>query len=158
MPDAPPSSPSTGRSFATRIALGVVGVLTVALLYALGVRFLAPDGGGLDRITPAGVPALADIVQVEVLNGAGVSGLAREATQYLRDQGFDVVDVGNAAPTATSHVLDRVGDPQSAARVAEALGLGADAVRADSGAYFLDCTVVLGRDYQSLRPFAAEAP
>ena len=138
------------------MALGVALLVTLALVYALGVRVLAPRAG-FDPL-PGGGPLSGDIVQVEVLNGAGVSGLAREVTLYLRDQGFDVVNVGNAAPTATSRVLDRVGDPASAARVAEALGLDADAVRADSGAYFLDCTVVLGRDYASLLPFALDKP
>ena len=147
-------SPGPARPLLTRLGLVVVGFLTLALAYALVVRVVAPQVG-LD-LGPDPRPAATDIVQVEVLNGAGVSGLARQATEYLRGQGFDVVDVGNAAPTATSHVLDRVGDPQSAARVAEALGLGADAVRADSGAYFLDCTVVIGGDYERLRPFATD--
>ena len=156
-PSVSAKAPTPVRSIATRVALGVVLLLTLALVYALGVRFLAPQIS-LDRLTPGGGPETADIVQVEVLNGAGVPGLARQATLYLRDHGFDVVNVGNAAPAATSHVLDRVGDPQSAARVADALGLDSDAVRADSGAYFLDCTIILGRDYARLLPFAAETP
>jgi hypothetical protein len=153
----PPVSPpdlSGSRSLAVRLGLLLVGALTLALVYALVVRFAAPQMG-LD-LSPEPRPSSADIVQVEVLNGAGVSGLARQATEYLRSQGFDVVDVGNAAPTTTSHVLDRVGDPQSALRVAQALGLDDGAVRPDSGAYFLDCTVVIGQDYQRLRPFAAD--
>lgn len=153
MPSPSPDS-SGSRSLLTRLGLLVAGGVTLALVYAMVVRFAAPQMG-LD-VGPEPRPSTTDIVQVEVLNGAGVSGLAREATEYLRSQGFDVVDVGNAAPTRTSHVLDRVGDPESATRVAQALGLDRDAVRPDSGAYFLDCTVVIGQDYQQLRPFAAD--
>ncbi|HEX2721963.1 MAG TPA: LytR C-terminal domain-containing protein, partial [Gemmatimonadaceae bacterium] len=35
-------------------------------------------------------------IKVEVLNATGVRGLARKATMFLRDRGFDVVAVGTA--------------------------------------------------------------
>ena len=36
-------------------------------------------------------------VRVQVLNGSKRSGLARLATDQLRDAGFDVVSIGNAS-------------------------------------------------------------
>ncbi len=35
------------------------------------------------------------IVQLEVLNGCGTSGIADKFTDYLRKQNFDVVQIGN---------------------------------------------------------------
>ena len=82
-----------------------------------------------------------------MLNAAGVAGLARTATERLRDRGFDVVYFGNAESFGvdTSVVLDRVGRPQVARDVAAALGISRVESRPDSTLY-LEATVVLGRD------------
>ncbi|HUA41797.1 MAG TPA: LCP family protein [Streptosporangiaceae bacterium] len=45
-----------------------------------------------------------DKVQVRVLNGTGQTGLARKTATKLRDLGFDVTGVGNAAATGTTTV------------------------------------------------------
>src|SRR5829696_6065926 len=51
-------------------------------------------------------------IRVEVLNTTKTHGLARRATQLLRDRGFDVVDVGTISPTIdTTIVLDLSGHP-----------------------------------------------
>jgi hypothetical protein len=89
-------------------------------------------------------------LRVEVLNGARVPGLARSATRVLRQQNFDVVYFGNAAGGArdTSEVIDRVGRPEDARRVAEALGIATVRSAPDTTLY-LEATVVLGRDWQA---------
>ena len=47
-------------------------------------------------------------VRVQVLNATRVRGLGRRAMLYLRDQGFDVVEVGTTTLTRdTTLVLDR---------------------------------------------------
>ena len=64
-------------------------------------------------------------IRVEVRNDSRVTGLARRATFFLRDQGFDVVDYGTGAPAAardSTLVIDRSGHPAGAALVARALG------------------------------------
>lgn len=103
----------------------------------------------------ASVPAQAKPVRVEVLNASGRAGLAAEVRRILRDQGFDVVDIGNAQGFApdTSLVLDRVGRMDAARQVADALGIRRVYARPDPNLY-LDATVVLGRDW---RP-AADPP
>ena len=93
-------------------------------------------------------------------NGAGVDHLAERTTQYLRDQGFDVVDVGNHSSfdRERSVVIDRIGNPEAARNVAEALGIPPERVHKDvKPQYYLDASVILGRDYEQLRPFR-EAP
>ena len=107
------------------------------------------DGRAADPGAPAVVdtPAHADI-RVEVLNGAGKAGLAREVTRRLRGDGFDVVFYGNAArfDHARSVVLDRVGDTLRARAVATALRIDSVATAPDS-TLLLDVSVVMGADW-----------
>jgi hypothetical protein len=74
--------------------------------------------------------------------------MARTATDALRDRGFDVVFYGNARDFSSdsSVVLDRVGRPDLAAEVADALGIPNVLSQPDSNLY-LDVTVVLGEDW-----------
>lgn len=86
-------------------------------------------------------------IKVEVLNATTVRGLAREATRYLRDRGFDVVASGNATEKLDSTViLDRSNHPDFAAVVARAMKGRAEA-RPDTSRY-LDVTVLVGRDWR----------
>jgi len=133
------------------LALGL-GVMILA--YALVTRTTQPKPEP-SRAQPS-AKLVGDIIQVEVLNGAGVDHLAWETTQFLRDQGFDVVNTGNAQSFdyEQSVVIDRIGDLESARRVARALDLSPDRVRQEIRTdYYLDASVILGDDYRQLRPF-----
>jgi hypothetical protein len=135
-------------------ALVVGGVCVGLLLYGLVTRVLIPQPD--PRRSPSGSDLVGSIIQVEVRNGAGVDHLAAETTHYLRQRGFDVVDVGNYKTFSQerSVVIDRVGDPEAARKVAEALGLPADRVQQEiRRQYYLDASVIIGRDYKQLRPF-----
>lgn len=86
-------------------------------------------------------------VRVQVLNTTGTKGLARRATRLLRDQGFDVVDMGNGTPALdTTLVLDRTGHPEWASTVAKVLKPATSRTERDSSRY-LDVTVLLGRSW-----------
>lgn len=89
--------------------------------------------------------------RVEVLNAAGVPGIAREATRRLRDDGFDVVYYGNAPAFAldSSVVLERAGGAAGAERVARTLGIPRVESRPDTALY-LEVTVLLGRDWEGI--------
>lgn len=94
------------------------------------------------------VPAVDARVRVEVLNGGGVSGAARRATDAARATGFDVVFFGNAGSfdKVESEVVDRVGRPDHARAVADALGIRI--VRSDPDPdRYVDVSVVLGSDW-----------
>lgn len=134
------------RSSPTRAILFVVLALVAAFAVSV-VAMLRDDGGeGPPRAARAiGDPAQ---VRVEILNGAGTSGLARDATHRLRNGGFDVVYFGNASAfgRGRSVVLDRVGDPARARAVAASLGIDSIASAPDS-TLLLDVTVVLGDDW-----------
>lgn len=135
--------------------LAVLGVILIVLVYGFATRFLTPRNDPARETNPAQL--IGDIIQVEIRNGCGVAGLAAEATMYLRRRGFDVVEVGDHTSFEEAHsfVVDRVGDMESAMKVAHALGIPEERVvqeiRLD---YYLDASVVLGRDYATLRPFS----
>lgn len=93
-------------------------------------------------VAPAGVR-----IKVEVQNATATRGLARRATLYLRDRGFDVVAFGNASERRDSTlVLDRSGHPDWAALVATSMK-GKVESRPDSSRY-LDVTVLVGSDWR----------
>lgn len=87
-------------------------------------------------------------IRVEVLNAAGRKNIARDATELLRDRGYDVVYFGNADrfDREASVVLDRVGRLETARLVADALGIRNVRSAPDSNLY-LDASVLLGQDW-----------
>ncbi len=100
--------------------------------------------------------SLARRIQVEVLNGCGENGLAEKITNYLRGHNVDVVSRGNYehfnVPKTT--VLDRVGKAERSARLAALLGLSNNDVQVERDPNLqLDATIVIGKDYQQLKPF-----
>lgn len=139
------------RALAVFLVLLAVGALVGS---ALSQRGVAPGllGGGNGTRRPAG-----ERVRVEVLNGGGHSGAAREARDVLRGSGFDVVFFGNAGTfdRDSSVVLDRMGTVEWARDVADALGIRNVRSEPDSNLY-LDVTVVLGKDWEPAPPPTAE--
>lgn len=148
------SSRSRWSGIATNVALALLGVVVILLAYGMATRFFTPRVDPMRSANPAQL--IGEIIQVEVRNGCGVTGLAARTTMYLRRHGFDVVEIGDHSSfdVATSKVVDRVGDMASAVKVANALGIPEDQVlqeiRQD---YYLDASIIIGKDYETLRPF-----
>lgn len=139
------------------VALVVGGLSVLVLLYVLATHTVIPSPDP-ERPAPDTSDLVGSIIQVEVRNGAGIDELATRTTEYLRDQGFDVVDVGNYSSfdKKKSVVIDRIGNLEAAREVAEALGLPPDRVRQEiRPTYYLDASVIIGHDYEQLRPFQA---
>jgi hypothetical protein len=102
-----------------------------------------PPAGDTTARPPGGVR-----VKVQVVNATRVRGLARRATQYLRERGWDVVEVGTTREQRDATlVLDRSGHPEWARRVAHAMGGAAIEARPDTSRY-LDVTVLVGRTWR----------
>lgn len=94
-------------------------------------------------------------IQLDVLNGSGTPRLGQRFTDYLRARGFDVVEMGNFKESGIefTRVIDRVGDLAAARQVAEALGVPKERVIQQIDKYaYLDVSVVIGKDFKSLKP------
>ncbi len=94
-----------------------------------------------------GVPGEGTPLTVEVLNGAGINGLAAETARQLRRHGIDVVFYGTA-PVDTfraTQIVFRRDDTTSASWIRDALGTGMVRVDLDSQK-LLDATIILGSD------------
>jgi hypothetical protein len=114
----------------------VAGLSGAALLMARPTPTVSPV------VAPSGVR-----IRVQVLNATPTRGLARRATVFLRDRGFDVVEVATAArPRDSTLVIDRSAHLEWAHLVARALGGALVESRPDSSRY-LDVTVLVGRDW-----------
>lgn len=131
-----------GRWLLLALVLAGAGYFALTRLGDSGVTVPGVAAGEeQESMVPPGVR-----IKVEVLNATNIPGLARKATMFLRDRGFDVVDIGNSSDKrATTLVLDRSGHPAWANLVGEALSAKVEA-RPDSSRY-LDVTVLLGEDW-----------
>jgi LCP family protein required for cell wall assembly len=103
----------------------------------------------------AGPQTAVETARVQVLNGAQVDGVATRVSDYLRAQGFDLTDPGNA-PQTYEHttIIDYAGRPATLRRLAAALGLQADYVLAQPGPdapppVEAEIVVIVGKDYQA---------
>jgi hypothetical protein len=106
-------------------------------------------------IVPDNSEKPAEIIQVEVLNGCGVSGVADRFTDFLRAEKFDVVKTDNYVSFDINEtmVIDRIGNLANAKAIAEALGIKQGAAfRQLNSDYFVDVTVIIGKDYHTLNP------
>ena len=97
----------------------------------------------------------ANIIQVEVLNGCGKSGVAEKFTSYLRNRNFDVVQMGNyiSFDIDKTMVIDRTGNKANAEKVAEAIGVDKkNVIQQLNKEYFLDVSIIIGKDFNQLNP------
>ena len=98
---------------------------------------------------------LKEKIQVEVLNGCGVSGMADKLTEYLREKGFDVVNIGNyhSFEIENSIIIDRTGKLFNALIISDSIGLkNSNIIQQINREYLLDVTIILGKDYSQLIP------
>lgn len=139
------------NSFALNAAIGFLSLLLVLLVFGLLTRFVYPRIENLRSTDNSQL--IGDVIQLEVLNGCGVPGLANDFTSTLRKNGFDVVETGNFKnfDMQNTVVIARTYDDEHAQRVAKALGISQENVFIEASEdFYLDATVVIGSDYKSL--------
>ncbi|ADD01358.1 cell envelope-related transcriptional attenuator [Thermoanaerobacter italicus Ab9] len=85
-------------------------------------------------------------IKVEILNGAGIEGLATKYAEILKNEGFNVVKIGNVIGMTfnSSHVYART-DEEKAKKVAKALFI-TNVEKDISPDVKVDVTVILGKD------------
>ena len=94
-------------------------------------------------------------IEVEILNGSGISDLASIATDYLRSKHFDVVYYGNADKQSYEHtlIIQRNEKYHSLKLVGKAFDIDFKdknhVILAPDESLCLDVTVIMGKDYTS---------
>lgn len=94
-------------------------------------------------------------IQINIMNATGENRIGARFRDYLKQKGFDVVDMGNyKTELEKSMVLDLCGDINKAKRVADALGVSQrNVVTQLDKTKFIDATVLIGKDYTELKPY-----
>ena len=97
-------------------------------------------------------------VQIEILNGCGVNGIAKVFQSYLREHGFDVVNTENYVEEGKirwdlpdSKIIYQTSDVKQAEELARILHIPANRIiyKDDPNAIY-DLSIVIGRDYKKL--------
>ena len=140
----------TGMGHYIRGLISVGVVVVMGLFVGITISQLQPIPEQELLEGPAiNIPETSKRIRVEVLNAGGESGMARLATDRLRDQGFDVVYFGNADNFGkdSTVVLDRSGRFEAAQAVGDVLEAALILSEPDSNLY-LDVTVLLGKEWK----------
>jgi len=147
------------KNYSLNIFIVVLALLTAYLLYNFAKRLTTGQQEVKvqvnDTTTHLTKQPSGNTLQIDVQNGSGVGGIADKFTEFLRAKGFDVVEMGNfsSSDIKTSMVIDRAGDMRNAKRVAQSLGISEKyVIQQINKNYFLDATVVIGKDYPELLP------
>lgn len=142
---------STNNLF-LNIAIFVLLTLIVFMMYSI---YLKLTNSKKENDLLYDDKSVSEIIQVEVLNGCGVGGIADRFTDFLRNNKFDVVRMGNYIRFDLDEtiIIDRTGNKANALAVANALGIKKEnVIQQLNGEYFLDVSIVIGRDYYTLKP------
>ncbi len=148
-----PSSKNQTSGFSSNFILNtiivVLALLILFLTYALVIQITRTNTQ--DEST---APVLLNSqIQIEVLNGCGISGAADKISELFRSRGFDVVNKGNYSSFDIENtlVIDRSNNPAKASLVAEVLGVDQKRIiKQFNNQYFLDVSVIIGKDFNLL--------
>lgn len=144
---------SSAANFLLNFSIFILAVVIIYMGYSI---YLKLSHNANDSGIANSNQAASDIIQVEVLNGSGVSGVADKFTDFLRSSSFDVVKTGNyiSSDVDESMVICRTENMANAYKVAKALGIkNENVIQHLNKDYFLDVSIVIGRDYFNLAPY-----
>jgi LytR cell envelope-related transcriptional attenuator len=151
-----PTTHTSSRTRDTRIlVLNVVIVVLTLIVGYLAYALIARNVIEPPVVTGRAGAQEGETIQLDVLNGCGISGAAQTVTSYLRARGYDVVEMKNYKTFDVQHslVVDRRGNRKTAEQVAYALGVREENIVAQlSQDYYVDVSVVVGKDFSSLKP------
>ena len=132
------------------VLIAVLGAVVLVFLGSLVWRLINPPVSPLvNEEDPRST------IQVDVVNASGRQGAGRHTLEFLRERGFDVVEISSASDRPKrSLVIDRMGDKVSARKIANALGIADTLISTDIDSMrFVRATILLGADIDNLEPF-----
>jgi len=137
------------------LAIFSISVVIVGFILSMGKRFNNPN----EKITMSQVNVIPPderpipYIVIEVLNGTDVPGLAQKFTNFLRQNGYDVISTGNADYSGyeKTMLITRTADVTKLREVNGTLLLDSDQLfqKIDSTLQ-VDLTLIVGKDYQRL--------
>lgn len=142
---------STANIF-LNVIIFLLGAIILYMAYAIAAKLMHSETPG-EAAARTQSPSV--IIQAEVLNGCGIGGVADRFTDFLRNNKVDVVNVSNYSSFDMDKtlVIDRTGNMANARKIAETLGIKAEnVIQQINNEYFVDVSVVIGRDYNQLKP------
>jgi hypothetical protein len=120
---------------------------------------LVPKAAATAAASQTSTPTVApSSVTLEIRNGAGVSGLAKQASDFFTKLGFKVVTTGNTNQFVYGKtlVVFKTATEAKAAPVSNALGFGQVIPAAGMYSFKTDILVVIGKDWRN--PAATKKP
>lgn len=137
------------KSGLMKFLIGLLLILDIVLILFIIKQCAKP----VVEIEEEPIPVVTRRLQIEVLNGCGAPGVASGFTDFLRDEGYDVVKTDNyeSFNVQRSVVIDRRGNLENGVRIAKSMGLNEDRVLQEvNEAYLIDASVIIGNDYRTL--------
>jgi hypothetical protein len=118
--------------------------------WTLGLSFLLIAAFAVSaavRVGPQAAVKPKQPIRIQLWNGSGRSGVAGELASYLRDGGFDVLEVANAdrSDYLATLVVNRTQNAEPAQVVAQYLGT-THVIQQAGAQEMIDVTVIVGRD------------
>jgi hypothetical protein len=151
------------KNILTNIAVGGLLLLTIGFFVSLVDNLFFDDGRTHDR------PDLAALITktkyeeitghkitVEIHNGCGIPKLANLYTEFLRSDGFDVIDSRNADnfEYTKTQILHHRGDKARALSLSKTMKIDESLITEKQNRYLIhDLTLILGHDYQQLSSY-----
>jgi hypothetical protein len=135
------------------VSIFFLAAVIIYMVYSLFIKLSHNPDAAAEQFSEKGAQ---DIIQVDIRNGCGVSGVADRYTEFLRGKGFDVAEIGNymSSDVGQTLIIDRIGNMANAYKVAKALGIkNENVIQQLNKDYFIDVSVIIGKDYFSLTPF-----
>jgi hypothetical protein len=135
------------------VSIFFLAALIIYMFYSLFVKISFNSDKEIELTKDKGAE---EIIQVDIRNGCGVSGVADRYTDFLRSKGLDVAEIGNYVSSDVDQtlIIDRIGNMANAYKVAKVLGIkNENVIQQLNKDYFIDVSVIIGKDYFSLTPF-----
>ena len=96
-------------------------------------------------------------IQLEIQNGCGIKGAANLFMNFLRDEGYDVINTKNALDFNYNQTIIKIHKPNKGnfvEEISELLQIDSLSIHYDyNNNIFYDLTLIIGKDYQNLRSF-----
>ena len=147
-------------NYVLNISIIILGVLCAYLIFSLVTNtILSKNKTNKDfkDSTKKGVTNQPNLsIQVDVQNGTGENRVGAIFRDYLKRKGYDVVDLGNYKSNDVDKtiIIDRTGDTRKAQRIAEVLGVsGRNIIQQINRDLYLDASIIIGKDFNDLKPY-----